>query len=367
MRGGRPVVPVFLFLALLPVLHAQTGQQVLLVENGKDAVSRRIGDYYRPRRAVPLKNVCMLQSEANEEIAWDVYIAEIERPIAACLEKNGLREQVLYIVLTLGVPLKIQGAGTGMTAEYGSVDSELALLYAKLKGATYPRAGPVPNPFFMKRDAPFRHPQFPIYLVTRLAAYDFAGVKAMIDRSLAARNRGKFVIDSNMPDTGGNEWLQTAAMLLPASRVVLDTTPKVLYGQKDVIGYASWGSNDGNRKRRWLGFEWLPGAVASEYVSTNARTFKRPPDNWTMTNFEDRQHFFAGSPQSLSADLIQEGATGASGNTYEPFLVGNVRPDYLLPAYYQGRNLAESYYLALPFLSWQGVILGDPLCSLGMP
>lgn len=360
-------VPVALFLALLPALRAQTGQQVLLVENRNDAVSRQIGDYYRPRRAVPLKNVCMLQADTAEEISWDTYVAQIERPIAACLQKNGLREQVLYIVLTLGIPLKIQGAGSGMSAEYGSVDSELALLYAKMKGATYLRAGPIPNPFFMKRDAPFRHPLFPIYLVTRLAAYDFAGVKAMIDRSLAARNRGKFVIDSNMPDTGGNEWLQTAAMLLPASRVALDTTPKVLYGQTDVIGYASWGSNDGNRKRRWLGFKWLPGAIASEFVSTNARTFKRPPENWTITTWEDRQHFFAGSPQSLSADLIQDGATGASGNAYEPLLAGNVRPDYLLPAYYQGRNLAESYYLALPFLSWQGVILGDPLCSLGRP
>jgi len=81
----------------------------------------------------------------------------------------------------------------------------------------------------------------------------------------------------------------------------------------------------------------------------------------------DRLHFFGGSPQGLSADAIHEGATGASGNVYEPFLAACVRPDYLLPAYYQGRNLGESYYLALPFLSWQGIVLGDPLCSLGKP
>jgi uncharacterized protein (TIGR03790 family) len=263
--------------------------------------------------------------------------------------------------------LKIQGGGSRMSAEYASVDSELTLLYGKMKGAAFVHRGVVPNPFFMQRDAPFRHPQFPIYLVTRLAAYDLAGVKAMIDRSLAARNRGKFVLDLNAPDGDGNRWLETAAMLLPRERVVVDATAKVLYGQKDVIGYASWGSNDGNRKRRWLGFEWLPGAIATEFVSTNARTLKRPPEDWNLTTYEDRRHFFAGSPQSLTADLIQDGATGASGNTYEPLLTGCVRPDYLLPAYYQGRNLAESYYMALPFLSWQGVVLGDPLCSLGKP
>jgi uncharacterized protein (TIGR03790 family) len=356
------------WLAAAPALHAQTAQQALLVINRSDALSRQTGDYYRSRRAVPLKNVCMLQTGAGEEIDWETYVAQIERPIESCLEKNGLREQILYIVLTMGIPLKIQGNGPpSMNVEYASVDSELTLLYGKMKGATFERRGAVNNPFFMKRDAPFRHPQFPIYLVTRLAAYDLAGVKAMIDRSLAARNQGKFVIDANAPGGQGNDWLQTAAMLLPRDRVILDTTSKVLYDQKDVIGYASWGSNDANRKRRWLGFQWLPGAISTEYVSTNARTLKRPPENWTLTTWEDRRHFFAGSPQSLAADLIQEGAAGASGNTYEPFLTGCVRPDYLLPAYYQGRNLAESYYLALPYLSWQGVVLGDPLCSLGKP
>ena len=43
------------------------------------------------------------------------------------------------------------------------------------------------------------------------------------------------------------------------------------------------------------------------------------------------------------------------------------RPDLLLPAYYSGRNLAESYYLAMRSLSWQNIVLGDPLCSLGKP
>ena len=37
---------IFLLLLFLPALHAQTGQQVLLVENRSDAVSHQIGDYY---------------------------------------------------------------------------------------------------------------------------------------------------------------------------------------------------------------------------------------------------------------------------------------------------------------------------------
>jgi hypothetical protein len=35
-----------------------------------------------------------------------------------------------------------------------------------------------------------------------------------------------------------------------------------------------------------------------------------------------------------------------------PARAANVPPDVLLPAYYSGRNLAESYYLSIPALSW---------------
>jgi uncharacterized protein (TIGR03790 family) len=221
---------------------------------------------------------------------------------------------------------------------------------------------------FMRRDEPFQHTRFPIYLVTRLAAYDVPEVKGMIDRALIARNRGVFVLDlDSADDRDGNSWLRTAAILLPNDRMFLEESEKVATLHKDVIGYGSWGSNDSKRKFRDIGFQWLPGAIATEFVSTSARTLKRPPDNWTYGPWQDRLHFFEGSPQGLAADLIHQGATGAAGNTYEPFLHLCVRPDYLFPAYYHGRNLAESYYIATPALSWQGVVLGDPLCSLGKP
>jgi uncharacterized protein (TIGR03790 family) len=355
--------------ACVPCLNAQSGDSVLLVANRNDSVSRMVADYYARRRTVPASHLCLLDTTADETIDWHTYIRQIETPVGDCLRRQGLVDKVIYIVTTLGVPLRIDGMGGSMQkSEQSSVDSELTLLYAKLHGNRFDRAGVVPNPFFGKRDSPFRHDRFPIYLVTRLAANDWDDVKAMIDRALAARNRGVFVIDSSSPASGdGNNWLRAAALLLPAGRVVLDDTPNVLYNRRDVIGYASWGSNDGGRKQRWLGFAWLPGAIMTEFVSTNARTMKPPPPAWNLATYNDREHWYAGSPQSLSADYIHEGATGASGNVYEPYLTGCVRPEYTLPAYAQGRNLAESYYLGMPFLSWQGVVLGDPLCSLGKP
>jgi Tfp pilus assembly protein PilF len=46
----------------------------------------------------------------------------------------------------------------------------------------------------------------------------------------------------------------------------------------------------------------------------------------------------------------------------EPYLDASVRADVLFPAYFAGFNLAESFYLSMPYLSWQTVVVGDPLC-----
>jgi tetratricopeptide (TPR) repeat protein len=62
-------------------------------------------------------------------------------------------------------------------------------------------------------------------------------------------------------------------------------------------------------------------------------------------------------------DLIRAGVTGAAGHVDEPFLDATIRPEILFPAYASGRNLAEAYYAAMPFLSWQTIIVGDPLCA----
>jgi uncharacterized protein (TIGR03790 family) len=353
--------------AAIPV---QSPATILLVVNENSPLSREIGEYYSRRRGVPPRNICRIKASTSEEISREDYDRQIARPLGAFLRKYGLQESIYYIVTTAGVPLKIAGPGDGMNSSAASVDSELALLYSDLKtGKPHHIEGTIPNPFFGKRDRAFSHPEYPMYLVTRLAAYDFDGVKGMIDRCFAATNRGKFVLDLRGPeDEQGNDWLRNAAILLPKDRVVLEETTEPVYGQTDVIGYASWGSNDRHRARRFPGFHWLPGGIVTEYVSTDGRTFEKPPDSWTPSmDWTHRSAWFAGAPQSMLADYILEGASGASGHVYEPYLSMTPRPDLLLPAYYSGRNLAESYYLAIPGLSWQNIVVGDPLCSLGPP
>src|SRR5436190_2833539 len=269
MLPARCYLAFTLLIAASPALP-QTSANVLLVVNQSSEISRHIADYYGQKRAVPAANVCRLHVTDAEEIDWTAYEKQIEAPVAACLKEGGQEEKILYFVTTQGVPLRVHGGGSGLNSETCAVDSELTLLYAKMHGNNFSRAGLVPNPLFQKRDQAFRHPNFPIYLVTRLAGYDFADVKGIIDRSLAARNRGKFVIDlSSNEDSVGNKWLRAAALLLPLDRLVLDESETVLYNVKNVIGYAAWGSNDKSRHQRNVGFQWLPGAIMTEFVSSD--------------------------------------------------------------------------------------------------
>jgi Tfp pilus assembly protein PilF len=145
--------------------------------------------------------------------------------------------------------------------------------------------------------------------------------------------------------------------------VLLDTGGAVVTGQKQVIGYYSWGSNDPAVHQRTFDLSFVPGAIGAMFVSTDGRTFTAPPEKWNVGTWDKPDTFHAGSPQSLAGDLIRAGITGVAGHVAEPYLDATIRPDILFPAYVSGFNLAEAFYLAMPYLSWQTVVVGDPLCT----
>lgn len=360
-----------LTLAALLSVHAPargiTPDEILVVANRQAPLSERIAEHYRQARAIPRQHVVAIDTEPEEEIDRETFRLEIERPIGAYLLSHRLVDRVLVIVLTKGVPLKIRGSG-GPAGTQSSVDSELTLLYRRLVRGPVPPAGRVANPYFRPgTPAPFTRADYDIYLVTRLDGYGWDDIRALVDRARTPVRHGKVVFDLKpaFPGSGswtGNRWLREAAERLKGGglEVVLQASP--VAGMTDVIGYAGWGSND-RRHGRSLGFHWLPGSIASWFVSSSARTFVRPPPDWVTGAFDDPRTFYAGSPQSLVGDLIAEGVSGVVGFVYEPYLDGTARPDILFPAYRAGFTLAESFYMALPHLSWEAVVVGDPLVA----
>src|SRR5262245_184274 len=292
---------------------AQTADNVLVVINTASPASIAVGEYYVKARHVSDTHVVRLSTATAEVIERAEYQRTIETPIATWLARHSLQDRILYVVLTKGVPLRINGT-TGREGTASSVDSELTLLYRKLTGLQTTVVGRVANPYFAADTPPSETKPFTrfigdIYLVTRLDGYTAEDAMKLVDRALAPASNGTIVLDQrgSVDKSIGDRWLdETADRLKGAAgaRVVLETTPMPAAASDPAIGYFSSGSNDASNRFRRMGFKFANGALAGMFVSGDARTFVEPPADW-----KPGSHGPAGS-DALAGDLIREGVTG---------------------------------------------------------
>ena len=392
-------------------------RHVLVVINDASPASQQIGDAYVRSRNIPADHVVRLNAPATEVISRTAFELTIQGPIAVHLTRTGLQDQILYIVLTKGIPIRIRGT-SGTDGTTASVDSELTLLYRRmieapaaavigLASSPYylrdarvplrvhgtiessedgedketasaeflsrpmldtpllPAVGRVDNPHYLGA-APlstatrFTREASQLYLVTRLDGFTVDDALGLITRGRARSVAGAVLLDqrAGLTDRGGNAWLRSAADTLSDAghAVVLESSAAPAASTAPLIGYYSFGSSDPAHRRRLPGVTFAPGAIGGMFVSTDGRTFVEPAPDWQPGG---------SGPQtdSLAGDLIRAGLTGVAANVAEPYLDAAVRPQILFPAYLAGFNLAESFYLAMPFLSWQTIVLGDPLSA----
>ncbi len=382
LHGRIPFLLAGLLLALAfhqRVRAAVGPEQVVVIVNDASPISVAIGDYYQASRGIPVTNICHLPigTPTGEGISRATFNAFVRDPIADFLVQNGLRDSALYLVHTKGVPLRIFneiGGGTG--ADGACVDSELTLLFTGSLGDTG-QQGWLPNRYYGSEKA---FDRFIAdggtgikYLVCRLDGYQTnvdpgtgvpIDIKNLIDRGAVPAAAGAFLLDADPTKGGGytvgNVWMDLAATTLVryGETVIHDTTTAFVSGVPDILGYASWGSNDCCTAGPPYYGEIPPGsgnvypgtfavgALTTDYVSTSGRTFTDGNQNYG---------------QSLVADLIRNGATGCNGHVAEPFLDAVSRPQYLLPRFAMGYQAAEAFYSSIPYVSWMNVIVVDPL------
>ena len=377
--------------------HKRSPDQVLLVVNENSPVSKAIAADYAAKRQV--KNILSVQCQdsalnvRSETIPLATYTQSIESPVRDFLTSHP---RIDFILLTKGIPIRITGAAMGScddksrepesTRGHPSVDSYLSALdYANrpdtLKIYLFGSGGmgyAYSNRYWNVTE-PFSHSKFGGYLVTRLDGYTEADAKALTARSLAAEQhppaagaKGKVLLDVQPgfglgdkatqpgPITSTNilaesAWSEFNADLLHARDILtnrgipveLDLTPAFVGHRSNLLGYFSWGSNDGRYSPpAYLSLFFAPGAVSDTAVSTSARTFLPTRGG-----------------QSLLVDLIAQGLTGGKGYTDEPLLQAIASPTIVLDRYTAGYTLAESFYAASHFVGWEDVVIGDPLCS----
>ncbi|HYE01990.1 MAG TPA: hypothetical protein VD963_02015 [Phycisphaerales bacterium] len=97
-------------------------------------------------------------------------------------------------------------------------------------------------------------------------------------------------------------------------------------------------------------FNYAPGAIFNTIESYNCRAFG---GLGTIIG------------QEQAADFLAAGGTFALGNVWEPFSISIPDNSALISNFLLGRlTWAEAAYTALPALSWQQVVLGDPLARV---
>ncbi len=340
---------VLVSLAASGVLAATGPQNVLVVVNMHSSVSRDIASYYMTARGIPATNLCKINCSTNEVISRAECETNIIAPIRAFLSNNpSVSDRIDYIVITKGTPL---AADYGFSTGPLSVTSILTCLdepdrTSYLYNPYGPVLGPAtPTAFSHKLDLGGKH----LYLVTRLDAYTVQEVHEMIDRSLAASPHGPILLDATSGSGVLDTRLADANSFLTSIGIptIYDKTSAFLGNYSGLMGYFSWGSNDGSYTHEaYTSNTFVPGSIADTFVSSSGRTFNPTTGG-----------------QSLVADLITQGACGVNGYVSEPYQAYSTYPKVLFDRYTSGFNLAESFYAATPLLFWKSVVIGDPLMA----
>lgn len=361
MKSLKTLIILILFPALISAQQGVNYNDVAVIINDNSQTSIDIGTYFQQQRNIPSQNIIYI-SATNNEIVDSLEFEQIRHQIETYLTLNDLGDSINYIVTTKGVPLKVKQDTCDVSsfANCASFDSELSLILSSLS-SNIANSGRVNNPYLYGSDH-FSRSKYGIYLVTRLDGYSKNDVINLIDRSGPHIHVNKTITNSifdisyvtNPSELSAfTRMTQSTISLLElggwATTFHPDTT--LLTNQQNVFGYFSINYQPSNKV---LNNTWVKGSIAEILYPFSAGTFDE-------TNNPDKE--------LLIADLISEGATGANGYAYYMYATGSLLTEILFDRYTDTAfnfNLAESYYMAIPGLSWQNIIIGDPKTSISI-
>jgi uncharacterized protein (TIGR03790 family) len=363
------------------------GNEVLVIYNAQMPASEAVARHYAQRRSVPDSQLLGLRLPDSGTISRADYISGIQEPVRRHLVEKGLaewvpdsssppqgrkatprnrlrliRSEIRYLLLCYGVPWYIphdssmRSETEGIPAQFlrndASVDDELALL---------PRLGfndPIatsPNPVVGATNAAQIHPTNGVFMVTRLDGPTPEIALGLVDKALEAESRGLWghaYIDlraiTNGPYWWGDRMITNAAVA--AKRLGFDTfvdnQPASLgvgYPLSQVALYVGWYDSGVTGPFYRASVEFLPGAFAYHLHSFSAANLRSASENWV-------------------GPLLARGATATMGCVAEPYLEFTPNPAMFLERWgYVGMTLGEAATAAHPVLSWQTVVVGDPL------
>ncbi|MDB6075743.1 MAG: hypothetical protein JWO89_3383, partial [Verrucomicrobiaceae bacterium] len=340
--------------ATLPDWNAAAA--TVVVFNPAFPESELLARYYATARGIAADRVIGIKTVQAEAISREGYDEQVGGPLKRVFEDRHWWEpatRISIVVLMHGMPSKIirQHEKPRQSQEdEASVDSELCLL-----GVTSHRLpGALPNPYFGRKE---RFNTLPgsqgMLLVCRLDAASPATVRRMIDDSIAVEQKGllgRAVIDLALKKGAydeGDEWLRrsTKTYRTHGIPVLVDRNEAVLredWPLPDTALYFGWYTGEIAGALKTSTFRFKQGAVACHLHSFSASTIRTGTQAWV-------------------GPILEHGAAATMGNVWEPYLSLTIHFDVLNERLLEGYTLAEAAWSATPGLSWQNVVLGDPL------
>ncbi|MDE3084429.1 MAG: TIGR03790 family protein, partial [Verrucomicrobiota bacterium] len=360
-----------------PQVGSQPAARVVILANGNDPDSLRLAAHYAEARGVPADNVIALPMSLGETISWSEFIGQIWQPLQDELVRRGWIDgiateltdpigrkkyvinshRIAYLVVCRGVPLRIAhdpalyANNPPLTDQpefrtnQAAVDSELSLL----AHVGYNINAWLKNPLFANGH-PVGLEAASVVKVSRLDGPTLAEAERLVDNALIAERTGllgRGYVDLKGPHPEGDQWLEKTAAQLAAlgfdGDVERSANTMTATARFDApVLYFGWYAKNLNGPFRLPDFSFPPGAVALHIHSYSAHTLRSPTEGWC-------------------GPFVARGVTATLGNVYEPYLQLTLHPDLLLSALMRGWSFGDAAYYAMPTLSWQGVIIGDPL------
>ncbi|MDB6140901.1 MAG: hypothetical protein JWO94_3973 [Verrucomicrobiaceae bacterium] len=328
----------------------------VVVYNPDFPESQALASYYATRRGIAADRVIGLKCVQTEAISRDGYDGQILAPLKKIFNERHWWQpasRMSILVLMQGMPSKIirqHEKPRPSQEDEASVDSELCLLGAPTTRLT----GALPNPYFGKKERfnTLANAQG-MLLVCRLDAASPATVRRMIDDSIATEQTGllgRAVIDLALKGGAydeGDEWLRRAAHAYRSHGipVLVDRKEPVLrenWPLPDTALYFGWYTGEIAGALKSTSFHFRPGAIACHLHSFSASVIRTTSQAWV-------------------GPILEHGAAATMGNVWEPYLSLTIHFDVLNERLLEGYTLAEAAWSATPGLSWQTVVLGDPL------
>lgn len=360
-------------LALKAAPVPPAAESVAVLYNSASPDSKSLAAYYAQMRKIPEDNLIGLPLPDLEEMSRADFEKKLREPLVQEFDtrkwwtraKNAqgqavpLNSKIRVLVCMRGVPSRIAPDPTEpipkpeeqaayLQANLAAVDSELSLL--GIEGM--PVKSALNNPYYNVEKS-FTETGLPMTLVGRIDAPTLATCERMIRDAVETERTGLWgmaVIDLAKKFAESKEGDPALENIIRYHReagipTMVDRFPETLplnYPLRDTAIYFGW--YDWNVSGPFLNgaFKFKKGAIAVHLHSFSAAQLRDPGKNW-------------------AAPLLSRGAAATLGNVYEPYLQMTHHFDTFESRLLAGYTLVEAAYMALPVLSWQNIVVGDPL------